>query len=130
MSAGKCPHDPNGLTVERALFANHDFLRGAESGPYRYGPPEETCAICGTDPRNSVHEMPDVLTLQPAADPTLACNQRELAIIRFETAVRAQRKAEAAMNAAAYAHQRAERALEVASWELKTATAVLVEAVE
>lgn len=34
--------------------ARHAFLRGP-SGDGRLGPPDETCAVCQRDPRNSVH---------------------------------------------------------------------------
>ena len=34
---------------------HHRFVRGAESGPKRIGPPDETCRICLCDPRNTVH---------------------------------------------------------------------------
>jgi hypothetical protein len=36
--------------------SDHKFVRGAESGPLRMGPPDETCAVCQCDPRNTVHQ--------------------------------------------------------------------------
>lgn len=50
----------------------HAFVRGAESGPYRMGPPDETCARCQCDPRNAVHDVADVLTLAPEPEPMAA----------------------------------------------------------
>ncbi len=40
---------------EAKAHAPHPFIRGAESGPERLGPPDETCAVCQCDPRNTIH---------------------------------------------------------------------------
>lgn len=36
----------------------HEFMPDSETDPGRRGPSDETCRICGKDPRNAVHADP------------------------------------------------------------------------
>jgi hypothetical protein len=46
----------------------HAFVRGAETGPYRVGPPDTTCAVCCCEPGHRLHSVPDPAI--PCSDPT------------------------------------------------------------